>query len=283
MKFSMVVYYAMSLVLGCAANHGEIKLYSDGSRDLLLSESELEPFVKSMKNEVCDDFKLLVDHFKSVESKRLSSQLNNVVELCGISLLASDSVYLIAPKLENYGGIVKRLENSNALKKYNVYMSLGYDHEIINLLMLVLVDLGFNSRFSGSDEKARNSKIVSMLLFNLERLMSSVSLLEKTLSDENIIIIMKDSNVVMADHIVLITSYLLEFMQAKDDLVRDFKEVIRRAAIVRGDRQAMEAELKKIINDGKIRKKIGAIDYLVKDIRDLVGQLVGAVEEDIKI
>ncbi|XXG15953.1 hypothetical protein bpuCAU1_001233 (plasmid) [Borrelia puertoricensis] len=260
-RFSMILCM-VGLVLGCVAGGGSDTVFMEGRRTgEPFSMSMLVPFLQDTLSEAYNDLKSLVEYFRNqIAYEYLGNSFN-------VPFVIDASKNSIVQQLSGYGitddGIVK---NS---KSYSIYIALGCDLTLMQALKNILAKLDLRP---GSHKENRDITIASMLLFNLEQVSYYNFLLENSLSDNKLNEV-RISSAATIENISQITSWLFSFMQSRDELIRDFRKVISGAAVVRDNRQLMEAELKKIVNDGKIKSKIGDIGDLVRDIQKLVTQI----------
>ncbi|AHH03982.1 Hypothetical protein BHY_1031 (plasmid) [Borrelia nietonii YOR] len=261
-RFGMVLCMLV-LVLGCTAD-GKVRdavSMRDGRAKGFSRMSMLVPFLQKTRSKACDDLKSLVEHFKEQLLEEHLSDIN------GIPYLIDDNSDFIVRELADYGMVPKNT------KSHDVYIALGHDRGIVKALKSIL------SQFTWkvwANEGDRDARIVSLLLFNLEQVVYYTNSLCNSLSDEKLNEI-RTSGAATVENITQITYYLFAFMQARDELIGDFKKVISGAALVRGNRLEMESELKKIVNDGKIKEKIGSMYSLLRDIDNLVDLITKVV------
>lgn len=261
-RFSMILCM-MGLVLGCAADGRNATVLMEGKRaEEPFSISMLVPFLQDTTSKAYNDLKSLVEYFRN---QLVYEYFSNTT---GIPFVIDAFSNSIVQQLSAYGITDYGISKKDS-KSYSIYIALGCDLKLMQALKNILAELNLKP---GSDNGDRDIAIAAMLLFNLEQVSYYTFLLENSLSDEKLNEV-RTSSTATIESISQITAWLFSFMKARDELIRDFKKVISGAEVVRDNRQLMEAELKKIVNDGKIKSKISDISSLVRDIQNLITQI----------
>ncbi|UPA11236.1 hypothetical protein [Borrelia parkeri] len=265
-RFSMILCM-MGLVLGCAADGRSDTVLMEGQRsEEPFSISMLVPFLQDTTSKAYNDLKSLVEYFRN---QFAYEYFNNLINIPFIIDHFSNS---IVKQLSDYGITDYGISKKDS-KSYSIYIALGCDLKLMQALKNIIAELNLKP---GSKKGDRDIAIASKLLFNLEQVSYYTFLLENILSDEKLNEV-RTSSAATIENISQITSWLFSFMQARDELIRDLRKVISLAAVVRDNRQLMDAELKKIVNDGKIKSKISDISSLVRDIQNLITQITKVV------
>ncbi|UPA16986.1 hypothetical protein bcCo53_001154 (plasmid) [Borrelia coriaceae] len=260
MKKFRIIFCVISLSFGCTATDRPDSLMgASGSK--AFSTPDLVPFIQNTLSKACDDLKSLIIYFHQqllVEQKDIFNSVPAMINII-------DKV--VAPELSDYSV-------RGHARNYNIYVALGHDLQLMYLLKGVLAELNLRPILNGPSVLlfGRDVKVAAMLLFNLEQVAYYISSLTDVLTEDNLRKI-KINRATTVEDVSHITSCLFLFMQARDELIKDFRHIIGGAAMVKGERRLMESELKKIVNDGEIKRKISYIGDLAKDIQDMVIQL----------
>ncbi|BDU63339.1 hypothetical protein BOFE_08790 (plasmid) [Candidatus Borrelia fainii] len=268
MKRFSVILCMLGLVLGCVADGESATVFMECRKtEKPCSISMLVPFLQDTLIEAYNDLKSLVEHFRN---QIVHEYFDNPLDLpLSMGVLSKLRVH----QLSNYGMTDYGIAKSNR-RLDSIYVALGCD---LTLMQVLIKDIFAKLNLKpGPHKESKDIAIASMLLFNLEQVSYYTFLLKNILSDEKLNKV-RISSAATIENISQITSWLFSFMQAKDDLIRDFRKVISGAAAVKDNRQLMEAELKKIVDGGKIKSKINDISILVRDIQNLVTQITKVV------
>ncbi|QFP42372.1 hypothetical protein F9Y90_04490 (plasmid) [Borrelia miyamotoi] len=259
MKEIGMVLLIIGFVLGCRSS---VKEYNVSNIDVLkpkktLSQPKLVPIIQNQGSisSAYDDLKSLLDHFR----KQLKDEYEH--DYTKISLFMDSVRFNLNSKLLVYNSL-------KSDRKRSVYIALGHDLEIIKDLISILGTLNLTTNDENIDVR-----IASLLLFNLEQIAYLISLLNFSLSNENLRKI-KNSKIVTVGDINQITGFLFLFMIERDGLIRDLGRVLKEASVVRDDRRLMEMYLKKIVQDGKIKRKISAMRKLIQSIDNLISGVI---------
>ncbi|WP_024655277.1 hypothetical protein [Borrelia hispanica] len=272
----------LNFILGCRSdavlNDGK-KINNDKEA---FSTFELIPFFRSSVSRAYHDLESLVSFFKFLVD---NEYINSGLSKSSISVIDQYSKYIVK-ELSCYGKMSTIQKGylefdtycGGVNKSHNIYMVLGYDLDCINALREILHTLNVGLTFVDIPLSKRNIdnvdvRIASLLLFNLEQLAYHIDFVVNIFSDE-VLEKIKMNNEITVENVSSITNVLLLFMQLRDELIVDFKNVINSAAKLKRYRRLMEAELGKIIKDGKIKKKIADSADFAKTIQELVIAIV---------
>ncbi|WP_038367059.1 hypothetical protein [Borrelia duttonii] len=272
----------LNFVLGCRSD----AVLNDGKKinndKFAFSTFELIPFFRSSVSRAYNDLESLVSFFKLlVDNEYRNSGLSRssifVIDQYSKDIVKELSCYGKMSALQK-GNLEFDTYCDGVNKSRNIYMVLGYDLDCINALREILNTLNVGLTFIDIPLSERNIdkvdvRVASLLLFNLEQLAYHINFVVNLFSDE-VLEKIKMSNEITVENVSSITNLLLLFMQLRDELIADFKNVINSAANLKRYRRLMEAELGKIIRDGKIQKKIADSADFAKTIQELVIEIV---------
>ncbi|AHH05440.1 hypothetical protein CNO14_04340 (plasmid) [Borrelia miyamotoi] len=259
-EFGMVLL-TIGFMLGCRSS---VRGYNVSNIDvpepkktLLQPKPKLVPLIQNQSSisSAYDDLRSLLAYFR----KQLEDEYKH--DPITISLFMDSVKFSLNSKLLVYNSL-------KSDRTHNVYIALGHDLEIIKDLVSILSTLNLTANDENIDVR-----IASLLLFNLEQIAYLIFLLNFSLSNENLRKI-KNSKIVTVDDINQITGFLFLFMRKRDDLIRDVGTVLKEASVVRDDRRAMEMYLKKIVQDGEIKRKISAMRELIQSIDNLISSVI---------